>query len=114
VGVEPHRALVSHLAHLLERVDVALAMRFGDPRLHIVAIGSFRTGQCVECLVRESFVHGAHAVGPLGMAWAGIVADERGVRDEKGRHRPADLRVRVGVRWLFSRMAARIAIVTRK
>ena len=49
--------------------------------------------QVVEELVAEHLVDGPHAVGPLGVAGAGVVLDEGGMGEEEGGHSAGPLRV---------------------
>ena len=60
-----------------------------DGVLDVLAQGRLLALQAVEQLMRQHLVDGAHAVGPLGMALAGIVLDEAGMGEQEGCHRGA-------------------------
>jgi len=59
----------------------------GDGILNIVSEQHPLALQLVEESVGEHLVDGPHAVGPLGMAGAGVMLDERGVGEKEGGHR---------------------------
>ncbi len=62
-------------------------MRQRDLLLHIVPERRLLALERLEQLVGEHLVDGAHAVGPLGVAEAGVVLDEAGMGEEEGGHR---------------------------
>ena len=78
VGIEPHGLLALGGARALDPVDVALRMRQRDLLLDVVAQRRLLALEALEQLVGQHLVDGAHAVGPLGMAGAGVVLDEAG------------------------------------
>ena len=62
-------------------------MRQRDLLLDVVAQRRLLALQVLEQLMGEHLVDGAHAVGPLGMAEAGVVLDEAGMGEEERGHR---------------------------
>ena len=68
-----------------------------DLLLDVVAQRRLLALEGVEQLVGEHLVDGAHAVGALGVAGAGVVLDEAGMREEERGH----ARVRQGCQTLW-------------
>ena len=86
VGIEMRRRLALGRALALDPVDVGARMGQRDGLLHVVPQRRLLALQALEQLVGEHLVDGAHAVGPLGVAEAGVVLDEAGVGEEEGGH----------------------------
>ena len=87
VGIEMSGLLALGGTRALHPVDVGARMRERDGVLHVVPQRRLLALQVLEQLVAEHLVDGAHAVGPLGVAGAGVVLDEAGVGEEEGGHR---------------------------
>ncbi len=90
IGIEAHGFLARSRARVLDHVEIGLRVRQRNCTFDIVAQRCLDTYEVVEQVVAKHLVDGAHAIGALGMAGAGVVVDEAGVGDQEGGHRRAD------------------------
>ena len=85
-GGKPDRLLAGPRSQAFDLIDVGARMRLRDPLLDVVAQRRLLAAERLEQLVREHFVDGAHPVRALGMAGAGIVLEENGMRQQECGH----------------------------
>ena len=97
VGVEADRRLAWFRAQPLQAVEIDLRVDTQDCLLAIVAQRRLLANERIEAGIGEDLVEHAHAVGPFGMAFAGVVVEETGMREKEGGHLFSSL--------VFSRLA---------